>query len=411
MTETCCPYCNYVCDDETHKAAAVINGVEYYEISREPAWIQEAGLWGEKVELSTVEVIGSRSSGGIGSINNAAADSNLPIFIDNVPYTDMVDSVYFEPAATESSAASPSADAASAQENVAAAENTAPAADSAQTPNPHPQNQAADAVGTATTLAQSALGNPHQGFMAEAERLKNMASQKHDLASGFSQTIMEFEEGRIYDERRAYYANNREALNEAGEKIRTDAAELTQKHGEAAGKMHFIGGVMKILGGVSNGIDAYELGSRISTAWKDGNWDPVAGQVTKIAASAAAVSGSAAIARGIGLAIMGAGFLPVGAVTAVTVGLGVVLTVAALKGVEALEKEVSNANRFNFSNAENTDLVLFGNHSHSGDTKLAAKNVTLIGNHRFENLEIESDEITVNYQCRYRKYFRRQRNF
>ncbi|MDO4907904.1 hypothetical protein [Neisseria sp.] len=300
-------------------------------------------------------------------------------------------------AAAESSVASPSADTASAQEDVAAAENTAPAADGAQTQNPHPQTRAADAVGTAATLAQSALGNPHQGFMAEAERLKNMASQKHDLASGFSQTIMEFEEGRIYDERRAYYANNREALNEAVEKIRADAAELTQKHGEAAGKTHFIGGAMKILGGVGSAIDAYELGSRINTAWKDGNWDPVAGQITKIAASAAAVSGSAAIARAIGLGLMAWG-APVGAVTAITILGGVVLTYYALEAVNELDKEISNANRFDFSsNSEDkyTDLVLIGNHSHSGDTKLEAETVTLIGNHRFENLEIDGKEVTV----------------
>lgn len=39
--------------------------------------------------------------------------------------------------------------------------------------------------------------------------------------------------------------------------------------------------------------------------------------------------------------------------------------------------------------------VFIGNHSHSGDAKLEAETVTLIGNHRFENLEINSDETTV----------------
>lgn len=275
-------------------------------------------------------------------------------------------------AATESSAASPSADAVSAQENVAA-ENTASAADSAQTQNPHPQNQAADAVGTATTLAQSALGNPHQEFMAEAERLKNMASQKHDLASGFSQTIMEFEEGRIYDERRAYYTNNREALNEAVEKIRTDAAELAQKHGEAAGKTHFIGGVMKILGGVGNGINAYELGSRINIAWKDGNWDPVAGQVAKIAASAAAMNTGMTIARGLGLLIAGT----TGGAAIVTLGVGLLATYLIMEGANALDNYISES----------------GNLNYVKDIKLEAeKNITLIGNHQFKNLEINSDE-------------------
>lgn len=111
-----------------------------------------------------------------------------------------------------------------------------------------PLNQSIGAIGDAAAYADAALTNPHQAFLAEAEKFKNSASLKHDLASGFSQTIIEFEEGRIYDERRAYYANNREALNEAVEKIRTDAAELTQKHGEAAGKAYFLGGVIKTIG-------------------------------------------------------------------------------------------------------------------------------------------------------------------
>ena len=51
---------------------------------------------------------------------------------------------------------------------------------------------------------------------------------------------MEFEEGGMLDERKAYYANNREALNEAVEKIRTDAAETTQKYGEMSGKLHLL---------------------------------------------------------------------------------------------------------------------------------------------------------------------------
>ncbi|WP_165007115.1 hypothetical protein [Neisseria yangbaofengii] len=46
MSETCCPYCDYVCDDETHKAAAAINGVGYEVISSEPALIP-AAEWGK----------------------------------------------------------------------------------------------------------------------------------------------------------------------------------------------------------------------------------------------------------------------------------------------------------------------------------------------------------------------------
>ncbi|RPD84848.1 hypothetical protein EGK75_10345 [Neisseria weixii] len=94
MSETCCPYCDYVCGDETHKAATAINGVGYEVISSEPAWIPAAAEWGQNVELSPIVVTGARPSGGV---NHALVDDSLPIVIDNAPYTDMVGSAYFEP--------------------------------------------------------------------------------------------------------------------------------------------------------------------------------------------------------------------------------------------------------------------------------------------------------------------------
>lgn len=260
-----------------------------------------------------------------------------------------------------------------------------------------PLNQSIDTIGNAATYADAALSNPHQAFLAEAEKLKNSASLKHDLASGFSQTIIEFEEGRIYDERRAYYANNREALNEAVEKIRTDAAELTQKHGEAAGKAYAVGTVAKFTGVIGAAADFYELGSRIKTAFDSGNWSSVAGQVSKMVATSATVGTGMTIARGVGLLLAGSGLGAIAIGTIAAVGISVAIGI----GADYLDKQVSNSNSFNFNNGndkdEYTDLVLVGNHHYKDEkyAKLEAKNITLIGNHHFQNLEINSENVTV----------------
>ena len=169
---------------------------------------------------------------------------------------------------------------------------------------------------------------------------------------------MEFEEGGMLDERKAYYANNREALNEAVEKIRTDAAETTQKYGEMSGKLHLLNGITKITGGISNAADAYELGSRINTASQTDNWDPVAGQIAKIVAAAVSVVGSAAVARGMGLMLLGMG-APAGFVAAATIVGGVVLTYFALEGVEALEKKISMGDSVPMAASMNTNIPIW----------------------------------------------------
>lgn len=225
-------------------------------------------------------------------------------------------------------------------------------------------------------------------------------SFNHELASGLSHRIMEFEEAHVYDERRAYYAKNPAALGEAVEKIRADSAELSQKYGEVDGKLYFIGGITKILGGISNLADAYELGDRVNTAFKTDNWDPVMGQIAKIAASAASVAGNTIIAAGIGMFLAGTGLgLSAGTVVAITVIVGVGLTYFAVKGAEALDEKISMGGfRSGSGEYEYSDLVLVGNGNKGNllaDTSLTAKNVILIGNHHFKNLEIHSETTTV----------------
>lgn len=260
-----------------------------------------------------------------------------------------------------------------------------------------PLNQSIGAIGDAAAYADAALSNPHQAFLAEAEKFKNSASLKHDLASGFSQTIIEFEEGQIYDERRAYYANNREAQNEAVEKIRTDAAELTQKHGEAAGKVYAVGTAAKFTGAMGTAADFYELGDRIKTAFDSGNWNSVAGQISKMVATSATMGTGMTFARGIGLLLAGSGLGAIAIGTIAAVGISVAVSI----GADYLDKQVSNSDYFNFNNVndkdEYTDLVLVGNHHYKDEkyAKLEAQNITLIGNHHFQNLEINSENVTI----------------
>ncbi|WP_274572300.1 hypothetical protein [Neisseria leonii] len=233
--------------------------------------------------------------------------------------------------------------------------------------------------------------------MKQLEQLKSQASAKHNLASALSHNIMAFEEGHIYDERKAFYAANREALNEAVEKLRADTAELTQKYGETAGKLHALEGITKITGAIGDLADAYELGSRIKQACQDGNWDPVAGMIAKIAATDATISGSAAIARMLGMALLGVS-APAGVLTALTIGTSVLLTFIAINTfIDSLDKELSTSGLLDFGS--NTfpysDLVVFGNHQYTGHVKLTADNITLIGRQQFQTLEIDSNTLTV----------------
>lgn len=270
---------------------------------------------------------------------------------------------------------------------------------------PHPQDQAQNIFGNLVSSAEAGLKNPHKKFLEEADKLKQQFSIKHDLASGFSQQIMEFEEGRIYDERRAYYAQHREAVSEAVEKLRTNAAELAEQYGEMKGKLYMMGGLMKMLGGVGHVTDAVELGSLSKTAYKTGDWSPVSEKVAKMVLSSAAVASSAALARGAGLLLMMAG-APAGIVAAVTIGGAIALTYFTVKYInENSLEDIRQDLRLGDVHSNNghreyeySDLVLFGDAKQYGrpeNIKLAAKNVTLIGDHHAENIEVESDTLMV----------------
>ncbi|MDO5070320.1 MAG: hypothetical protein Q4D78_09060 [Neisseria zoodegmatis] len=269
----------------------------------------------------------------------------------------------------------------------------------------HPQDQAQNIFGNSVAAAEAGLKNPHKKFLEEADKLKQQLDFKHDLASNLSHQIMQVEEGHIYDERRAYYAQHREAVNEAVEKLRTNAAELTEQHGEVKGKLYMMGGLMKMLGGVGHVTDAVELGSLSKTAYETGDWSPVSEKVAKMVLSSAAVASSAALARGAGLLLMMAG-APAGIVAAITIGGAIALTYFTVKYInENSLEDIRQDLRLGDVHSNNghreyeySDLVLFGDAKQYGrpeNIKLAAKNVTLIGDHHAENIEVESDTLMV----------------
>ena len=291
-----------------------------------------------------------------------------------------------------------------------AAETAAPAETQTDgTPKAKKEEDITDQVmnmfGNGVASVEAGLKNPHQKFLEDADKLKQQIDFKHDLASNLSHQIMQVEEGHIYDERRAYYAQNREAVNEAVEKLRTNAAELTEQHGEVKGKLYMVAGYAKMLGGIGTVMDAVELGKLSKTASETGDWSPVSEQVAKMLVSAAITTSIAGAARliGVGLAFIG---VPAAAIVGVTV-LGTIafsyfaLDYISKNSLEDIRKDLRLGDVHSHNGHreyEYSDLVLFGDakqYTRPENIKLAAKNVTIIGNHHAENIEVESDTLTV----------------
>ena len=265
-------------------------------------------------------------------------------------------------------------------------------------------DQVMNMFGNGVASVEAGLKSPHQKFLEDADKLKQQIDFKHDLASNLSHQIMQVEEGHIYDERRAYYAQNREAVNEAVEKLRTNAAELTEQHGEVKGKLYMVAGYAKMFGAIGTVMDAVELGKLSKTASETGDWTPVSDQINKMLLSTAVVGGISMAARAAGGVLIGLGF-PVGAVV---VGAAVGVAFFSYFALNRINKSFesnkedsqSEDTRSDSSHREYeySDLVLFGDakqYARPENIKLAAKNVTIIGNHHAENIEVESDTLTV----------------
>ncbi|UOO76950.1 hypothetical protein LVJ85_00070 [Neisseria sp. Dent CA1/247] len=269
----------------------------------------------------------------------------------------------------------------------------------------HPQDQAQNIFGNSVAAAEAGLKNPHKKFLEEADKLKQQLDFKHDLASNLSHQIMQVEEGHIYDERRAYYAQHREAVNEAVEKLRANAAELTEQHGEVKGKLYMMGGLMKMLGGVGHVTDAVELGSLSKTAYETGDWSPVSEKVAKMAASAVAVAGITATARliGFGLVALGVsgGFVAAGVAIGAGIATYVALDYINKSNFGAISHELSIGNSHSNNGQkeyEYSDLVLIGGskgYGYPDNIKLSAKNVTMLGKYDAETIEVDAETLLV----------------
>lgn len=138
---------------------------------------------------------------------------------------------YFGTVSAENAAASPNNDTAAASEQeYAAAGNTAPATDAqANTELQAEQGSeiltvARETVGTAGNIVSSAkapINKMHKEMLEQLDQLKIESSFAHDTAAGMSHNIIKLENDEIYAERRAFYAENKEALNELAEKLHT----------------------------------------------------------------------------------------------------------------------------------------------------------------------------------------------
>ena len=262
---------------------------------------------------------------------------------------------------------------------------------------PHPESQAVGALGDAVTYTEAALKNPHKELMRQLDQLKVESSFSHNTAAELSKNIIQLEEGHLYGERREFYAQNKEALSELAEKLRTETTEIVKAEGELAGKLYYLKGIAKTLGFVGIALDMWELGSRIKTAVETDNWDPVAGSLAKIALTPVAVAGGVLVGAGIGIAFATMG-VPAAIVTGITVVASAGATYLLIQPLDSLDKEISESGRFDFGEASQSrplELVLAGNHNHQDDVKLEADHITVIGRQNFQNLELKADSFTV----------------
>ncbi|KPN73980.1 hypothetical protein [Neisseria sp. 74A18] len=262
---------------------------------------------------------------------------------------------------------------------------------------PHPESQALGALGDAVTYTEAALKNPHQELMKQLDQLKVESSFSHNTAAELSKNIIQLEEGHLYGERREFYAQNKEALSELAEKLRTETTEIVKAEGELAGKLYYLKGIAKTLGFVGIALDMWELGSRIKTAVETDNWDPVAGSLAKIALTPVAVAGGVLVGAGAGFLVAGMG-VPAAIATGITVVVSAGTTYLLIQPLDSLDKEISESGKFDFgetSQSRPLELVLAGNYNHQDDVKLEADHITVIGRQNFQNLELKAESFTV----------------
>lgn len=409
MSLTYCPYCDDIHDDTTNKVAADIKGVEYEVISSEAAWIPAAAEWGQNVELAPVTVNGSRPSIRIN-------DNNLPVFIDRAPYdTDIAASAHSEPvvpdAPPENTATQPPAlpeQTPPPQEQPAAeisqAKNPAPpSGDTAQTPptaeaDKHPEETVKSLAGDTAAQINTAADLLAKPLEERAQVLQRTAELKSELAATYANGMITFQNGEMPADAADFYGRNPGALAETVETMRQEAKEMHKIGGENAGKAYLLGVAGKLAGGTSNGLDIMELGGRLNKAYHEdtqSNWDSVYGQLSKIMVGA--VGGAAAVGVGraavIGLIALGASPATVVVATFVVGGL---LTYAVSKAADFIESEISKSNTILSAPVDDvTDLVLVGDMHLPIDARIRADNVTIFGNQRFDNIEIEGEKVEI----------------
>ncbi|RPD84849.1 hypothetical protein EGK75_10350 [Neisseria weixii] len=266
-------------------------------------------------------------------------------------------------------------------------------------PQPHPEETAKSLAGDIASQINTATGLLAKPLEERAQILQRTAELKSELAATYANGMITFQNGEMPADAADFYARNPGALAETVETMRQEAKEMHKIGGENAGKAYLMGVAGKLAGGAGNGLDILELGGRLNKAYHEdtqSNWDSVYGQFAKIMVGAAGGAAAVGVARAVGLglaAMIGGG--PLLAATA-TVVVGGVLTIAVGKIAEFAESEISKSNTILSAPVDDvTDLVLVGDMHLPIDARLRADNVTVFGNQRFDNIEIEADKVEI----------------
>lgn len=268
-----------------------------------------------------------------------------------------------------------------------------------------PEAVAKSAIGDTAAQVKSVTDIIGKDMTVQSLKYEQQYKGAYKLAALMENGMMMFQDGTAparFTENAGEYLTDPEEINKEVQRFRQEGDALKQKYGDFHGKAYLAGMLGKIAGGVGHVVDFHELGKRAGTAYdsgKDSDWDAVVGQLAKMATNVAGGVASLGVARviGIGLTAMG---IPAVISVGVTLGLGAAAVYGISKLADYIDSEISNGrNPFDFSSLENnTEIILAGNADYSKygmETLIKADNLTLIGKHKFHNLEVDSNKLTL----------------
>lgn len=261
-----------------------------------------------------------------------------------------------------------------------------------------PEETAKSLVGDTAAQIDTASSILAKPLEERAQVMQKTAELKSELAATYAKGLITFQNGEMPADAADFYARNPEALAETIETMRQEAKEMHKIGGENAGKAYLLGVAGKLAGGAGNGLDIMELGGRLNKAYHEdtqSNWDSVYGQLSKIMVGAAGGAAAVGVGRAAAIGLIALGASPATVVVATFV-VGGLLTYAVSEAADFIESEISKGNTILSTPVDDvTDLVLVGDMHLPIDARLRADNVTVFGNQRFDNIEIEADKVEI----------------